>query len=111
MSFAHPYILWLLLVFPPALVVFFWWSWRKRQALMTLFIQSRLLPGLISGLSPARQKIRLACMVLAVTFLLLSLARLQSHFGYELVKQSGVDIVVADDTSKSMLAEDIATTM
>ena len=31
MTFANPHILWLLLVFPPALVIFFWWSWRKCQ--------------------------------------------------------------------------------
>ncbi|HWX18460.1 MAG TPA: VWA domain-containing protein [Candidatus Binatia bacterium] len=108
MSFAHPQLLWLLLVFPPALVVFFWWSWRQHQALMTQFIQARLLPGLLSGLSPARNKIRFGGIALAVTCLILALARPQSHYGYELVKQTGVDIVVAIDTSKSMLAEDIA---
>jgi Ca-activated chloride channel family protein len=108
MNLAHPTILWLLLVFPPAMVAFFIWASRKRQALMTLFIQSRLLPGLVSGLSPARQKIRMGCLVLAVVCLIIALARPQSHYGYEVVKQSGVDIVVAIDTSKSMLAEDIA---
>jgi Ca-activated chloride channel family protein len=108
MSFAHPQLLWLLLVFPPALVAFFWWSSRQHQALMTQFIQARLLPGLLSGLSPARTKIRFGAIALAVVCLILALARPQSHFGYELVKQSGVDIVVAIDTSKSMLAEDIA---
>ncbi len=60
MNFANPNMLWLLLVFPPAMLVFFWWSWRKRQQLMTQFIQARLLPGLIVGISPLRQKIRLA---------------------------------------------------
>jgi len=108
MTFAYPQLLWLLLVFPPALVAFFWWSWRQRQVLMIQFIQARLLPGLISGLSPLRHKIRLGGIILAVICLLLALARPQSHFGYELVKQRGVDIVVAIDTSKSMLAEDIA---
>jgi Ca-activated chloride channel family protein len=108
MNFGHPHILWLLLVFPPALIAFFWWASRKRQALMTLFIQSRLLPGLVSGLSPARQKFRFGCIVLAVAFLIIALARPQWGFTWQEVKQRGVDIVVAIDTSKSMLAEDIA---
>jgi Ca-activated chloride channel family protein len=108
MTFAHPQILWLLLVFPPALVAFFWWSSLKRKELMAQFIQSRLLPGLISGVSPARQRLRNACLVLSTIFIILALARPQWGFDWEEVKQRGLDIVVAIDSSKSMLAEDIA---
>jgi Ca-activated chloride channel family protein len=107
MHFASPPIFWLLLVLPPALVVFFWWSWRKRQALMTRFIQARLLPGLVSGLSSTRQKIRFSCLVLAVVCIIFALARPQWGFAWQEVKQRGVDIVVALDVSKSMLATDI----
>jgi Ca-activated chloride channel family protein len=107
MTFANPNILWLLLVFPPALVAFFWWAWRKRQSLMAQFIQTRLLAGLVAGVSPRRQKIRLGCLVLAVTCLLLALARPQWGYGWQETKQRGVDIVVAIDVSKSMLTEDI----
>ena len=74
MTFANPYILWLLLALPPALLAFFWWSGRKRQQLLTQFIQARLLPVLTVGISAARQKIRLACLVLAVVCLILALA-------------------------------------
>src|SRR5438309_2438326 len=108
MRFAHPQILWLLAVFPPLMLAFFWWSWRKRQELVTQFIQARLLPALTVGISPARLKFRLACLVLAVICLILSLARPQWGFDWEPAKQRGLDIIVAIDTSKSMLAEDIA---
>ena len=47
MTFANPHILWLLLVIPPALLVFFWRAERVRQKLLTQFIQARLLPGLL----------------------------------------------------------------
>ena len=108
MSFAHPQLLWLLLVFPPALLLFFWWSLRKREQLMKLFIESRLLPGLISGISPARRRVRLILLLGAVVCIIVALARPQWGFTWQEVKQKGVDIVVAIDTSKSMLAEDIA---
>jgi Ca-activated chloride channel homolog len=108
MTFAAPQLLWLLLLLPPAMLAFFWWSWRKRQVLMTQFIQARLLPGLVSGISVARQKVRLACLVAAVVCLILALARPQMGFVWQEVKQRGVDVVVAIDTSKSMLAADIA---
>ena len=108
MNFAYAHVLWSLLVIVPALVVFFWWAWRERQRLMTQFIQARLLPGLISGVSPTRQKMRFVLITIAFALLLVALARPQWGFTCEESKQKGLDIVVAIDTSKSMLAEDIA---
>ena len=108
MNFAYAHVLWSLLVIVPALVVFFWWAWRERQRLMTQFIQARLLPGLISGVSPTRQKMRFVLITIAFALLLVALARPQWGFTWEESKQKGLDIVVAIDTSKSMLAEDIA---
>ena len=108
MIFGNPHMLWLLLVIPPALVAFFWWSSRTRQRLLTQFIQARLLPTLTVGISPRRQKFRAACIVLAAACLILALARPQWGYDWEEVKQRGLDVVVAIDTSKSMLATDIA---
>lgn len=108
MNFANKHVLWSLLIILPALFAFFWWAWRERQRLMAQFIQARLLPGLISGVSPARQKVRLGLIVAAFVLLILALARPQWGAAWEQVQQKGLDIVVAIDTSKSMLAEDIA---
>ncbi len=108
MTFANPHMLWLLLVIPPALLAFFWWAGRTRQRLLTQFIQARLLPSLTVGISARRQKIRVGCLVLAVVCLILALARPQWGFDWQEMKQRGLDVVVAIDTSKSMLAEDIA---
>ncbi|HOS74842.1 MAG TPA: VWA domain-containing protein, partial [Verrucomicrobiota bacterium] len=108
MTFANPQILWLLLALPPLLLAFFWWAGRKRRLLLTRFIQARLLPDLTVGISPTRERIRAGCLVLAVACLLLALARPQWGFDWEEVKLRGLDIVVAIDTSKSMLATDVA---
>ncbi len=108
MPFANKQLLWLLLVIPPAMVAFFWWAGRARQRLVTQFIQARLLPGLTVGISTRRQRISLAGLVLAAVCLILALARPQWGFDWEEAKQRGLDIVIAIDTSKSMLAEDIA---
>jgi Ca-activated chloride channel family protein len=108
MRFEHPQILWLLLVIPPVLLLFFWWASRQRQKLLEQFIQTRLLSTLTVGISPTRQKIRFGCLVFAVALLVITLARPQRGFDLEEVEQRGLDIVVAVDTSKSMLATDIA---
>jgi len=108
MRFEHLQILWLLLVLPPALGLFFWWSSRVRQKLLTQFVEARLLSQLTVGISPARRKIRFAFLILAAVFLIFTLARPQRGFDLQEVAQRGLDIVVAVDTSKSMLATDIA---
>jgi Ca-activated chloride channel family protein len=108
MRFENPNLLWLLLVLPPALLAFFWWASRQRQKLLVQFIEARLLSQLTVGISPARQKIRFGCLVFAVTLLVVTLARPQHGFDLQEVEQRGLDIVVAVDTSKSMLATDIA---
>ena len=108
MRFEHPQILWLLLVIPPVLAAFFRWALISRAVLLEKFIQARLLASLTVGVSPARQKIRFALVILAVAFLIIAVARPQRGFDLQEVAQRGLDIMVAVDTSKSMLATDIA---
>ncbi|MDB6015567.1 MAG: Mg-chelatase subunit ChlD [Pedosphaera sp.] len=105
-NFAAPQMLWLLLIVIPPLVLFLWWAWRKREQLITQFISARLLGTLKVGVSPSRQKLRLVLLVAAVALLIISLARPQWGFTMEEAKQRGLDIIIAIDTSNSMLAED-----
>jgi Ca-activated chloride channel family protein len=55
-----------------------------------------------------RQKARMALLVAAVGLLLLALSRPQIGFSWEEAHSRGLDIVVAIDTSRSMLATDVA---
>src|SRR5437667_3162418 len=107
MKFANPQMIWLLLVSVPLLAWFLWWAWRRKQALIAQFVQARLLAQLTVGVSPWRQKIRLGLLVCAVACAMLALARPQWGFDWEEAKQRGLDLVVAIDTSRSMLAEDV----
>ena len=59
------------------------------------------------GVSPSRQKARMVIFVAAVVFLILALARPQWGVTREEARQRGLDIIVAIDTSNSMLAEDV----
>ncbi len=107
MKLAQPQVLWVLLAVVPALIGFLCWSWRVKQKLARQFVRARLLPSLTVGVSAARQKVRLALLVAAVAGVLLALARPQWGFAWEEAKQQGLDIIVAIDTSKSMLAQDV----
>lgn len=108
MIFAQSRILLLAAVALPALVLFFWWSWRKRRQLSRQFIQARLLPQLTLGISATVHKWRMTLLTLAAAFLFLALARPLWGESEEQAQQRGLDIIVAIDTSRSMLAEDLA---
>ena len=106
MKLEHAQVLWLAAAVIPALIGFLIWSWRVKQKLILQFVASRLASSLTVGVSPVREKVRLALMVAAVAGILFALARPQWGFAWEEAKQQGLDIIVAIDTSKSMLARD-----
>jgi Ca-activated chloride channel homolog len=107
MRHEHPQVLWLAAAAIPALIGFLFWSWRAKQKLILQFVHARLASSLTVGVSHAREKIRLALLVSAVAGILWALARPQWGFAWEEAKQQGLDIMVAIDTSRSMLARDV----
>jgi Ca-activated chloride channel family protein len=108
MQFAHPKMLWLLAVTVPILSLFLWRSWRKKQFLIGQFVRSRLLAHLTVGLSRKVQKARMVLIIVAVALIMLAMARPQWGFAWQEATHRGLDVIVAIDASRSMLAEDIA---
>ena len=106
MHFEHTNILWLSGLVVPLLVIFMCWTWRRRRQRVAQFIHTKLVEQLTLGLSKARRKIKLALLLCVVLLLFTALARPKS--GYELHKTEtrSLDILVAVDTSRSMLATD-----
>lgn len=90
-----------------ALGVFYYWSAKRRQADLEKFAQKELLGELLSSVDYRKRALKVSLIVLAVIFCLLALMRPQWGFQWEEVKRKGVDILIALDTSKSMLAEDV----
>ena len=108
MRFANPNLLWLLALLLPLLTTFLVWSWRAKQKQIAQFVQSRLLANLTVGVSQSRQKFRLILLGISATLLLLAGAGPQFGTDWQEARQQGLDIIVAVDTSRSMLATDIA---
>lgn len=106
MQFTHPWIAWLALPITAALAGFFWWAWRVRRRLMTQFVHARLLGNLTSSVSLQRQKVRIALVLGSSFLLLIALAGPRWGYDWEEARQRGLDIVVAIDVSRSMLADD-----
>lgn len=110
MRFALPQFLWLACVLVPLLALFLFWSWRTKQKLISQFVTSRLLANLTVGVSKTRQQMRLVLLGCTFALAMLAMSRPQWGFDYEEAKQQGLDILVAIDTSKSMLASDVSPT-
>jgi Ca-activated chloride channel family protein len=83
---------------------------RRRRAALAQLVDPALLGVLAPAWNPARAKSRLVLRVLALALLVVALARPQWGFRWEEVRRKGLDLVVALDTSRSMMASDIKPT-
>lgn len=97
------YLLWLL----AGLFIFYLWSFARRKRDLEAFAQKELLAQLTHSVDMRGEKLRVVLVFMAVLFCLFSLVRPQWGFEWEEIKKKGIDILIAIDTSKSMLAEDV----
>ena len=103
-SFAHPWIL-LLLVLVPAMIA--WYVARHRRIKAPVHIPSLDMFG--EAKPTMRQRLyhlRFALRCLCVTMLIIALARPQSQLSREEMEIEGIDIVLTMDVSGSMKGED-----
>jgi len=104
--FAHPEYFYFLLVIP-VFMVFFLISRINRRRSLRQFGDHALIEQLMPSVSTARPIIKFILWMLALGFIIISLA--QPQFGSKLVtsKRKGVELIIALDVSNSMMAEDI----
>jgi Ca-activated chloride channel family protein len=106
MRFATPeYFLGLIAI--AMLGLFFLWSARKKQRLLELFADKRLLTGLIANFSPSKRRYKFLLLFLGMLFLVMALARPQFGTHMVMLKREGQDVMIVIDVSASMLAEDM----
>jgi len=102
-----PQFLPLLLAVPIATLILLLGAWLKRRSLRRLAD-----PGLVTRLtdskSPRLAAAKAACQLLALGLLVVALARPQWGEKLQVYKGRGIDVVIALDASKSMLATDVA---
>jgi Ca-activated chloride channel family protein len=106
MRLVHPHLLWLLLLVPTLVLAYAIAFVRRRRALARLG-NPTLIARMSAVTSVPRKVLRAALVCLAVGLLALAVARPQASGRAHLEKQRGLDLVVALDFSKSMLARDI----
>ena len=71
------------------------------------FVSARLLPQLAGTVNRRRRIIRFGLLLLGLALAIVSLAQLRWGYTFEDVKRKGLDLLLAVDTSRSMLSNDV----
>jgi Ca-activated chloride channel family protein len=109
LTFGAPQWLWLLGILPLVAGAFAW-SHRRGRALLAKIVAPRLREQLAGSVSPFRRAARAVLLLGAFAFAILALAQPRLGFIERETKQKGRDVIVAVDTSRSMLATDVSPT-
>lgn len=91
----------------PLLVILYYFviAWKKKT--MKKIGDERLVKELMHTYSPQRHLIKFIIALLAFALGVLALANLRKPGGVEKVNRNGIDVMIALDVSKSMLANDV----
>ena len=106
MRFAEPMFLWGLLTLP-LFALLFVYAYHRRKKLAARFVSLSMLPKLSTSVSPWRRLAKVTILLFAIAFLFVALARPQWGRKMEHIERRGLDLVLLQDISLSMLAEDV----
>lgn len=106
LRFQHISHLFALGILPVLLLLFIWMIYWRKKRLQALG-DERLVNDQIRGFIPGRNTTRFILAALGLSTIIVGWANLQMGSGMEKVQRKGVDVVIALDVSKSMLAQDI----
>jgi Ca-activated chloride channel homolog len=104
--FEHPELFHLLVLLPVFLLLFLVSRWLRKRSLRR-FGRMESLVGLMPWVSGRRPWVKIFLFLCAWTFLVLAAVNPQQGSRLEEAKREGVDIIIALDVSRSMLAEDV----
>jgi Ca-activated chloride channel family protein len=105
--FAQPNYLFLLLLIPLFIGLFFYSNLVRKKNLNKLG-NPQMLKDLMPNVSLSRQRIKFYIALGAFTLIIFSLARPQFGSSTENVKRRGIEVMIALDVSNSMLARDVS---
>src|SRR5438552_15171455 len=106
MSLGAPQWFWGLLAIP-FVVALFLTAEKRGEKRLREFVSARLLPQLAGTVNRFRRALRFALQLLGLAFALIGLAQPRWGYTFEDVKRKGLDLLIALDTSRSMLSNDV----
>ncbi len=106
MTFGAPqWFLGLLLI--PVFAALFLWAERRGAKRLQEFASARLLPQLAGTVNHFRRVLRFGLLLLGFALAIVSLAQPRWGYTFQDVQRKGLDLLLAVDTSRSMLSNDV----
>ena len=109
MTFGAPQYLYALIALP-ALVAFVWWAFSRRDASVRRIGDPALIERLSASVNRGMRRRRLILWFVGIALIIVALARPQWGSDVQIVEHRGVQVMVALDISRSMLAQDLKPT-
>ena len=109
LTFGSPAWIWALLLLGP-LGWFFIEANRKRGVLLSKILAPRLQSQLAGRVSPLKRNLRMVSLLAAIACVILGLAKPRLGYRELEIKSKGRDVIIAIDTSRSMLSTDTVPT-
>lgn len=106
MTFGAPEWFFALLVIPVVVLIFLRAERKSAERLREL-VAPRLLPQLIGTVDRRRRRFRLGLQLFGLACAIVALAQPRWGYTFQDVKRKGLDVLIAIDTSKSMLSNDV----
>lgn len=107
MTFGQPLWFWAFALFPVLIVIFFQ-NERLRAQMIRKLIAARLHDRLAGTVSISRRRARFLLTLAGLACVIVALAQPRLGYTWEQSHRKGRDVIIAIDTSKSMLATDLA---
>ncbi len=104
--FAHPEYLNALYLLP-VMIIIFWLLYKNKNRLLEKFADKELHSVVVSSYSNVKNYFKFGVIIIAFVCLILAAANPQVGTKLQEVKQTGIDVFILLDVSRSMTAEDI----
>lgn len=85
-------------------------GYKRRRRILAGYCSTKTKPSIVIGVSRNKRWIRSGLMLVSLVFLAIALSGPQYGYRWQKVEQKGIDIIIALDCSRSMLATDIKPT-
>lgn len=107
LQFAKIEFLYLLVLLPISSIIYWHWH-RQKKIVLRKLADERILNTLLPNRSTKKTHIKFVLYLISAVCFIVALAQPQLGTKEEKIKRKGIDVVIALDLSKSMLAQDIA---
>jgi tetratricopeptide (TPR) repeat protein len=106
LPFQYQELLWLLLLLPIIICIYIYAKYKKTLVFKKMGDKD-LVKELTANYNPTSFPKKFLLLFFALALLLMSIANLRTKKGFEKISRNGIDVMIAIDVSKSMLAKDI----